>query len=221
MSLVALVTGGSRGIGRAIVDELSAQGWSVLAPPREELDLANPSSVDGFLSTIDSPLSGLVLNAGVNAPKQVGDLTFQEWQSIQQVNQASAFQLVSALVPAMAARGIGRIVAISSAYADRARSGRAAYSSSKSGLESLMRSVAVEFGSSGVVANCVAPGFVDTDLTRQNNSPETIAALLERVPVGRLADPSEIAGAVAFLMSEGNRYITGHTLHVDGGFACT
>ena len=84
-----------------------------------------------------------------------------------------------------------------------------------------MRGIAVEFGKSGVVANSVAPGFVDTDLTRQNNTPETITKLLERVPVGRLAEPKEIAEAVAFLMSEDNRYITGHTLNVDGGFACT
>ena len=221
MSPVALVTGGSRGIGRAIVEELAAQGWSVLAPSRSELDLADPSSVDGFVASLDSGVSGLVLNAGVNSPRPLGELSFEDWQLIHQVNEASAFQLISALVPGMAERGMGRVVAVSSAYADRARNGRAAYSASKSGLEALMRSVAVEFGSGGVVANCVAPGFVDTDLTRLNNTPETIATLLERVPVGRLADPSEIAAAVAFLMSEQNRYITGHTLHVDGGFACT
>ena len=84
-----------------------------------------------------------------------------------------------------------------------------------------MRSVAVEYSSSGVMANSVAPGFVDTDLTRHNNTDETIMRLLERVPVGRLAEPKEIAEAVAFLMSDDNRYITGHTLNVDGGFACT
>ena len=84
-----------------------------------------------------------------------------------------------------------------------------------------MRSVAVEYSGSGVMANSVAPGFVDTDLTRQNNTDETIMRLLERVPVGRLAEPKEIAEAVAFLMSDDNRYITGHTLNVDGGFACT
>lgn len=221
MSLLAVVTGGSRGIGRAIVDELSTEGWTVLAPSREELNLADPSSVATFLESLDSEISGLVLNAGVNSPRALGTLTLEEWNTIHQVNEVSAFQLISALAPDMATRGMGRIVAISSAYADRARSGRSAYSASKCGLEALIRSTAVEFAGSGVIANCVAPGFVDTELTRQNNSEEMIAALLERVPVGRLAEPSEVACAVAFLMSERNRYITGHTLHVDGGFACT
>lgn len=221
MSPVALVTGGARGIGRAIVEELTAEGWSVVAPSREQLDLVDPVSVTAYLESLQAEVTGLVLNAGVNTPRELGKLTLEEWQSIQQVNETSAFQLVSALVPGMASRGIGRIVAISSAYAERARRGRSAYSASKSGLEALMRSVAVEFGGSGVVANCVAPGFVDTELTRRNNSGEAISALLERVPVGRLAEPSEIAFAVSFLMSERNRYITGHTLLVDGGFACT
>ena len=221
MSPVALVTGGARGIGRAIVEALTAEGWSVLAPSREQMDLVDPASVTAYLESVQAEVTGLVLNAGVNSPRELGKLTLEEWQSIQQVNETSAFQLVSTLVPGMASRGIGRVVAISSAYAERARSGRSAYSASKSGLEALMRSVAVEFGGSGVLANCVAPGFVDTELTRRNNSDETISALLDRVPVGRLAEPSEIAFAVTFLMSERNRYITGHTLFVDGGFACT
>ena len=221
MTRTALLTGGSRGIGKAIAEVLTDHGWSVLAPTREQLDLADVSSVPAYLDSLDAQISGLVVNAGVNSPQELGALSLQEWSEIHQVNQTSAFQLISALVPGMADRGFGRIVAITSAYSSRARSGRAGYSASKSGLESLMRSIAVEFGGSGVVANSVAPGFVDTDLTRQNNTPETIAHLLERVPVGRLAEPAEIAEAVAFLMSEDNRYITGHTLHVDGGFACT
>jgi 3-oxoacyl-[acyl-carrier protein] reductase len=121
----------------------------------------------------------------------------------------------------MASAGFGRVVGISSAYANRARTGRAAYSASKAALEALIRSVAVEFARSGVVANCVAPGFVDTELTRKNNTPQMIDALLQRVPVGRLASPAEIGRTVAFLMAPENEYITGQTIAVDGGFACT
>ena len=221
MTSTVLVTGGSRGIGRAVSEVLSVRGWQVLAPSRQELDLADASSVGAFLSSLTTEVDGLVLNAGVNSPRDLGALSFEEWNKVHQVNETSAFQLVSGLVPMMAQRGRGRLVAITSAYTARGRDGRAAYSSSKSGLEALMRSVAVEYSSSGVMANSVAPGFVDTDLTRQNNTDETITRLLERVPVGRLAEPMEIAEAVAFLMSDDNRYITGHTLNVDGGFACT
>ena len=221
MTSTVLVTGGSRGIGRAVSEVLNVRGWQVLAPSRQELDLADPSSVGAFLSSLTTEVDGLVLNAGVNSPRDLGALSFEEWNKVHQVNETSAFQLVSGLVPMMAQRGRGRLVAITSAYTARSREGRAAYSASKSGLEALMRSVAVEYSSSGVMANSVAPGFVDTDLTRQNNTDETIMRLLERVPVGRLAEPKEIAEAVAFLMSDDNRYITGHTLNVDGGFACT
>lgn len=221
MNRTALVTGGSRGIGEAIAEALRAEGWSVLTPTRHELDLGLPSSVPDYLGGLTARIDGLVLNAGTNNPAPIAQLTTAGWQAIQAVNTVSSVALVSSLCPAMASVGFGRIVAISSAYAARARYGRAAYSASKAAVEALIRTVAVEFGGSGVIANCVAPGFVDTDLTRANNSPETIQALLQRVPVGRLALPSEIARAVAFLMSPDNEYITGHTVAVDGGFACT
>jgi len=162
-----------------------------------------------------------VLSAGINNPAPIGELTMADWRAINEVNTASSFALVSALCPAMASAGFGRVVGISSAYANRARTGRAAYSASKAALEGLIRSVAVEFARSGVVANCVAPGFVDTELTRKNNTPQMIDALLQRVPVGRLASPAEIGRTVAFLMAPENEYITGQTLAVDGGFACT
>ena len=216
-----LITGGGRGIGAGIVRALAADGWAVLAPPRSDLDLASPGSIAGYLTALTEPVDGLVLNAGINAPAPLGELTMAQWQEIQGVNLSSAFALVSALAPGMAARGFGRIVGISSAYATRAREGRGAYAASKAGLEALVRTVAVEFASSGVLANCVAPGFVDTELTRRNNPPEAITQLLERVPIGRLATVDEIGRAVAFLVSPSNTYVTGQTLVVDGGFACT
>lgn len=220
-SRTALVTGGSRGIGAAIVEALQTAGWTVLAPTRAEMDLSAPLSIDKFLESRADRIEGLVLGAGVNRPAPIGRLTIEDWHEIYDINTLSNVALVSALCPAMAAFGFGRVVGISSAYAYRARTGRAAYSASKAALEALIRTVAVEFGSSGVVANCVAPGFVDTELTRANNTPEMVDALLKRVPVGRLASPLEIGRAVAFLMSPENEYITGQTLSVDGGFGCT
>ncbi len=219
-SPVALVTGGSRGIGAAIAEVLTDASWQVLAPTRSELDLSNSGSIDEFL--VDSPkVFGLVLNAGINEPAEIADIDDATWQRTLDINTASAFRLVRALAPQMAETGGGRIVAVSSAYAGRARMGRAAYGASKAALEALVRSTAVEFASSGVLANAIAPGFVDTELTRANNDASAISALLERVPVGRLAKPAEVASAVSFLLSPSNTYITGQTIAVDGGWSCT
>lgn len=217
----ALVTGGSRGIGAAVVGSLRAGGWEVLAPARGELDLSVPASIASFLDRLDEHVDGLVLGAGINDPAPIGKLTMTDWEFVNAVNCTSGFMLVSALCPAMAAAHFGRVVGISSTYATRARAGRAAYSASKASLEGLIRTVAVEFARFGVIANCVAPGFVDTEMTRMNNTPQMIDTLLQRVPVGRLAAPEEIARAVAFLMAPENQYTTGQTLVVDGGFACT
>ena len=217
---VALVTGGSRGIGAAIAEVLSDAGWQVLAPTRSELDLSDSDSIGEFL--VDAPkVFGLVLNAGINEPAEIADIDDATWQRTLDTNTASAFRLVRALAPQMAETGGGRIVAVSSAYAGRARMGRAAYGASKAALEALVRSTAVEFASSGVLANAIAPGFVDTELTRANNDATAISALLERVPVGRLAKPAEVASAVSFLLSPSNTYITGQTIAVDGGWSCT
>ena len=217
---VALVTGGSRGIGAAIAEHLTDANWQVLVPTRSELDLSNSDSIDEFLA--DAPkVFGLVLNAGINEPAEIADIDDATWQRTLDTNTASAFRLVRALAPQMAETGGGRIVAVSSAYAGRARMGRAAYGASKAALEALVRSTAVEFASSGVLANAIAPGFVDTELTRANNDATAISALLERVPVGRLAKPAEVASAVSFLLSPSNTYITGQTIAVDGGWSCT
>jgi NAD(P)-dependent dehydrogenase (short-subunit alcohol dehydrogenase family) len=216
----ALVTGAARGIGRSVADTLESKGVRVLRPRRQELDLAESESVAAYLRALDETVDILVLNAGINNPEPLQDISPENWSSTQQVNVSSNLQLLQGLLPRMAAAGYGRVVAVSSVYAHRARTGRVAYSSSKAAIEEILRSVAVEYGPSGVIANCVAPGFVLTDLTYQNNDANQLDALAARIPVGRLAEPEEIALFISWLVSVENSYITGQSIAIDGGFLC-
>lgn len=216
-----LVTGGARGMGAAIVDRLSSDGWHVHAPSRAELDLADSASVQVFLRETPIDFDGLVLNAGINDPQPIIEMSETVLNQILDVNLRSSIQLIQRIAPAMAQRGFGRIVGVSSLYSQRSREGRVAYSISKAGLEALLRSVTVEYAGRGVLANSIAPGFVDTELTRRNNPPDALQSLIARIPVGRLARVDEVAGAVSFLMSPSNTYITGQVLGIDGGWAVT
>ncbi len=220
MPSTALVTGAARGIGSSVADTLEAKGIRVLRPGRKELDLAVPESVVAYLAGVDEAVEILVMNAGINDPEALQQLSPENWSSTQQVNVTSNVQLLQGLLPRMADAGYGRVVAVSSVYAHRARLGRVAYSASKAAIEEVVRSVAVEYGRFGVLANCVAPGFVLTDLTYQNNDAEQLQALAERIPVGRLAEPAEIALFIAWLVSAENSYITGQSIAIDGGFLC-
>lgn len=213
-----LITGGARGIGAAIVARYAAEGWRVLSPTRADVDLDDLDAVRGFSASV-GVVDALVLNAGINDPAPVASLALDVWQRTARVNVEAALVLVQALAPGMASRGQGWIVGVGSIYGQLARPGRAAYSASKAALAALMRSATVEWGPEGVLANTVAPGFVDTALTRKNNTPEQVAALAAQVPLRRLAAPGEIAGVVFMLGSEQNSYIAGAEIVVDGGFS--
>jgi len=216
-----LLTGGSRGIGAAIAAELLARGHQVIAPTRAELDLANPASIDAFVAKHRKlPVDILVNNAGINFLRGVSELDPATWQAMLQTNLTAALRLIQAHAPGMAARGWGRILNISTIFSQVTRERRAAYSMTKAALNALTRSTAVEFGPGGVLANALAPGYVDTDLTRQNNSPETIAAFTAAIPLRRMAQVGELAKVAAFLVSDDNTYITGQTVVADGGFTC-
>jgi 3-oxoacyl-[acyl-carrier protein] reductase len=179
-----------------------------------------PESVAAYLAGLDEAVDILVLNAGINNPQPLQELSTENWSSTQQVNVSSNILLLQGLLPRMAAAGYGRVVAVSSIYAHRARVGRVAYSASKAAIEEVVRSVAVEYGAFGVLANCVAPGFVLTDLTCQNNDAKQLLALAARIPIGRLAEPEEIAVFISWLASAENSYITGQSIAIDGGFLC-
>jgi len=217
---IALVTGGSRGIGAAVVAQLRADGWDVLAPTRADLDLEVASSIDAFLASLGSvTLSALINDAGINPIAPLADITPEDWRRVQQVNVTAPLRLMQHVAPRMAAHGGGRIVNVSSIYSFLGRTGRASYGASKGALNQLTRMAAVEFGPGNVLVNAVAPGFVMTDLTRANNTPETLERVRLEVPVRRFAEPDEVADVICYLASPRNRYITGQVIVVDGGLS--
>ena len=218
---VALVTGASRGIGLAIASSLRECGVRVLAPSRLELDLLRPASIDSYLKTVKrEKIDILVNNAGINTPRAIEDLRDEEIVEAWQTNVAAALSLIRALTPFMRKQRWGRIVNLSSVFSLVTKKKRTVYSATKAALNGLTRAVAVELASDGVLVNAVCPGYVDTELTRKNNSPAELKKITALIPLGRMASPNEIARFVAFLCSEENSYITGQTLVVDGGFTC-
>lgn len=214
-----LLTGGSRGIGAAITAELTALGHKVITPTRQELDLANPASIDAFLhQNAALPVDILVNNAGINFLRSVTELDAATWQSMLQTNLTAALRLTQTYAPGMATRGWGRILNISTIFSVVTKERRAAYSMTKAALNALTRSTAVEFGANGVLVNSLAPGYVDTELTHKNNSAEALAAIIASIPLRRLAQPRDLAKIASFLVSDDNTYITGQTIVADGGF---
>jgi 3-oxoacyl-[acyl-carrier protein] reductase len=216
-----LITGGSRGIGAAIAEELAARGDTVVAPTRRDLDLSCPESVADFCrARADFPVDILINNAGINVLNAIGDISTSDWQNMLQTNLGSALALIQAFAPGMQARGWGRILNISSIFSFVTKEQRAGYSMTTAALNALTRSAAVELGPVGILVNSLAPGYVDTALTRQNNSPEAIVAIESNIPLRRMARADELARVAVFLVSEENSYLTGQTVVVDGGFTC-
>ena len=214
-----LVTGAARGIGAAIAARFRAGGWRVVAPPRAELDLADAAAVARFCARDDlGHIDVLVNNAGENVLGTIAALPDADLHRMMQTNALSAWSLVRRFAGPMAAAGWGRIVNVASIYGIKSRAARGAYTASKAALIGLTKTAAIEYGAGNVLVNAIAPGFVDTELTRRNNTPEQIAALCERVPLRRLASTDEIAVLAAWLGGENNTYVTGQTVAIDGGF---
>ena len=218
----ALITGASRGIGKAIAAELAAAGWNILVPSRAELDLSVPESVERYCAEIQAQASvdALINNAGINVLNLVTDLQDDDWAAMLQVNVTAPRKLVQAVAGGMIRRRWGRIVNISSVFSIVSRAKRSAYSTTKAAINGFTRTAAIELGPDGILVNALCPGYVETDLTYINNSPADIEAIKQTIPLRRLAAPEEIARLVAFLCSDANTYITGQTIIADGGFTC-
>ena len=214
------LTGASGGIGSAINNKLKTLGYSVIAPTHSELDLANINSVKEYVSEHkDDPIDIIINCAAINPGKP--PFNEMEPELIDEVVRADLIApilLSRGLTSHMKEKGWGRIINIGSIWGETGRPQRLAYAASKRGLDSVTESFATELGQYGILVNSVNPGFVDTEMTHKNLTEEQIATLLKQVPLGRLIKPGEIAGVVAYLVSNKNTVITGQSLIVDGGF---
>ncbi|OGW41060.1 MAG: short-chain dehydrogenase [Nitrospirae bacterium RBG_13_39_12] len=220
MTRTALVTGASRGIGFAIANKLRESGIKTLTPARHELNLLSDASVDKYIRKLTNPIDILINNAGINPLAGITEITDSDIEDTFKVNFISPLRLIRDLMPSMIKRRFGRIVNISSIWGNVSKAKRSAYAASKSAINSLTRTVAVEVAKYNILVNALAPGFVNTELTRQNNTETEIKKISMSIPMGRLAEPFEIAEVVAFLSSEKNSYITGQTIIIDGGYTC-
>ncbi len=237
---IALVTGASRGIGQAIALELGKQGATVIGTATtgkgaeaisatladagytgagKVLDASQPESVDALMKSIAEEFSAptlLINNAGITRDNLLMRMKEDEWQAVINTNLGSVYRLSKACLRGMMKARYGRIVSIASVVGATGNPGQSNYAAAKAGIVGFSKSLAQEIGSRGITVNVVAPGFIDTDMTRALPD-EQRDALVSRIPTGRLGSVEDIAAAVGFLCSDAAGYISGETLHVNGG----
>ncbi|HEY4191944.1 MAG TPA: 3-oxoacyl-ACP reductase FabG [Mesorhizobium sp.] len=229
---VAIVTGAARGIGAAIAERLSRNGWRVAgfdrdfgeAPPShlaywQVVDVADYEAVVTATREVEQNLGAvgaIVNNAGITRDAICHKMDPADFKAVLDVNLSGPFHLCRALLGGMRERGFGRIVNISSMNAQRGQAGQSNYAAAKAGLIALTKSIALENAAKGITANCIAPGFVQTDMTNAMRA-EVREAEVARIPVGRIGTPADIASSVLFLMSDDANFITGQVLSVNGG----
>ena len=234
---VCLVTGASRGIGAAIADALAAAGHTVIGTATTErgaaviserlgdagqgmvLDVNSAEAIDAALKSVTESAGApliLVNNAGITQDNLLMRMKDSEWDAVISTNLNSVYRMCKAVLRPMTKARWGRIINISSVVGSMGNGGQSNYAASKAGMEGFSRSLASEIGSRGITVNCVAPGFIDTDMTRELPGAQR-EKLLEQIPAGRLGQAAEIAAVVCFLASDAAGYITGETIHVNGG----
>ena len=234
----ALVTGASGGIGDAIARQLHRQGATVVLAGRRQdalaalaeslgerarvavAELAEPQAAEQLIAAgdADGGVDVLINNAGLTRDNLALRMRDEDWQTVLDVNLSAGFRLIRAALRGMMRRRWGRIVNVTSIVALTGNPGQANYAAAKAGMIGMTKSLAAEVAGRGITVNCVAPGFIQTPMTEALSEKQR-ARLLERVPAGRLGSGADVAAAVAYLVSEEAAYVTGQTLHVNGGMA--
>ena len=235
---IVLVTGASRGIGRAIAERFAKDGHFVIGTATSEkgaaaiseylsesggigrvLNVCSDEDIDALFDEIDSvygSVNVLINNAGITKDGLLMRMKQDDWADVIDTNLTSIYRTSRRAVKGMMKARFGRIINITSVVGQMGNAGQTNYAASKAGVEGFTKSLAREIGSRGVTVNCVAPGFVETDMT-EDLAERMVASLLDAVPIGRMAQPHEIAAAVAFLASDDASYITGASLAINGG----
>lgn len=226
-----LVTGATKGIGQAIAEKFKSQGWSVIGAGSKYIplpnyldyylncDFSNSKDLKNFCEIIKlQKIDTLVNNAGINIVSSFLSIKEEDFEKIHQVNLFAPFLISQSVIPNMLKSKWGRIVNISSIWGKKSRTGRASYSASKFGIDGLTVAMADEFASQGILCNCVAPGFIDTEMTWKNLGQTGVEKILEQVPIKRLAKVEEVADLVYYLGSDNNTFISGQNIAIDGGF---
>lgn len=213
-----LLTGATGGIGSAIKREFIKSGYKVVPLSSVDVDLTDRESIDSYFSNNKMQFDVVIHCAGINNPKLFEEIDYQDIDKTLDVNLLSFYRILHWVVPQMKKRKSGHILGISSIYSVISRAKRLPYAISKHGMQGLIKTLALEFGSHNILINSISPGFIDTKLTRRNISPKEIEGLKKKIALGRLAAPQEIAKAAMFLCSSDNTYLTGQNIIVDGGF---
>lgn len=213
-----LLTGGTGEIGGAILNKFQKNGYEVISPSRDQMNLVDVSSINAFMQQLKKPVDVFIHCGGFNSPKSVGDLTHDDVIRTMQINAFSFYDIICHLLPQFKQQKSGYILGISSIYGSFSRKKRLAYVASKHALNGMIKTLALELGEYNIKVNGIAPGFVDTKMTSKNNSPEVIEDFKRKIPLGNLAITDDIANACYFLCSAENGYINGEIMTIDGGY---